>query len=115
MQGIEDYLRKVAFEPITPKTIRSATQLWREIEQVRENGFAFSLEEFTPGICGIGVAIKAQSGFPVGSLTLAIPTVRFNADSKQRGIAVLEIAAERLHRQAESFAFPKTPSEDSLS
>ena len=76
---------------------------------MRERGIAFSLEEFTPGICGIGVAIKAQSGFPVGSLTLAIPTVRFNADSKQRGITVLESAAERLHRQAEFYGIP--PSE----
>ena len=108
---IDDYLRKVAFEPITPKTIRSAAQLWREIAQVRERGIAFSLEEFTPGICGIGVAIKARSGFPVGSLTLAIPTVRFNADSKQRGITVLESRRRASSSAGGVLRVPKTPSD----
>lgn len=96
---IEDYLKRVVFKSITPKTISSTGQLRREIAQVRKHGVAYSLEEFTPGISGIGVAILADSGFPIGSLTLAIPTARFNDDLKQRGIQVLKSAAERIRRQ----------------
>jgi DNA-binding IclR family transcriptional regulator len=95
---IEDYLARVAFESITPKTISTAAQLRREIAQVRKHGVAYSLEEFTPGISGIGVAILSESGFPLGSLTLAIPTARFTQELKQRGIRLLKSAAERIRR-----------------
>jgi DNA-binding IclR family transcriptional regulator len=96
---IEDYLNRVVFEPITAKTISTTAQLRREIAQVRKEGVAYSIEEFTSGISGIGVAILSDSGFPIGSLTLAIPSVRFSRESKERGTRVLKSAAERIHRQ----------------
>lgn len=96
---INEYMSQVVFEPITPKTISSTADLWREIAEVRRTGVAFSLEEYTPGISGIGVAVLSETGFPLGSLTLAIPTVRFTPEAKERGIRVLKAAADRIREQ----------------
>jgi DNA-binding IclR family transcriptional regulator len=96
---VNEYMSQVVFEQVTPKTISSTTELWREIAKVRQSGVAFSLEEFTPGISGIGVAILSETGFPLGSLTLAIPTVRFTPAAKELGVAALKAAAERIRVQ----------------
>jgi len=96
---IEEYMGRVVFERITPKTITSTAELRREIAQVRKQGVAYSLEEFTLGISGIGVAIHADSAIPLGALALAIPTVRFSPETKARGIRVLKNAAELIRRR----------------
>ena len=96
---VEEYLDRVVFERITPKTIRSKVELRRDIAKVRKQGFAYSLEEFTLGISGIGVAILSESSFPLGALALAIPTVRFTPEAKERGVRVLKTAAERIRRR----------------
>jgi DNA-binding IclR family transcriptional regulator len=96
---VEEYLGRVVFERITPKTITSSAELRREIAQVRKQGVAYSLEEFTLGISGIGVAVQADSDFPLGALALAIPTVRFTPEAKARGIRVLKDAAELIRRR----------------
>jgi len=66
---------------------------------VRRQGVGYSLEEFTLGISGIGVAILSDSAFPLGALALAIPTVRFSPEAKTRGINVLKNAAELIRRR----------------
>ena len=96
---VEEYLERVVFERITPKTIASKVDLRRDIAKVRKQGFAYSLEEFTLGISGIGVAILSESSFPLGAVALAIPTVRFSPESKERGVRVLKLAAERIRRR----------------
>jgi DNA-binding IclR family transcriptional regulator len=96
---VEEYMSRVVFERITPKTITSNAELRREIAQVRKQGVAYSLEEFTLGISGIGVAVQSDSAFPLGALALAIPTVRFSPEAKARGIRVLKDAAELIRRR----------------
>jgi len=96
---VEEYVDRVVFERITPKTIASKVDLRRDIAKVRKQGFAYSLEEFTLGISGIGVAILSESSFPLGAVALAIPTVRFSPESKERGVRVLKLAAERIRRR----------------
>jgi DNA-binding IclR family transcriptional regulator len=106
---VEEYLGRVVFERITPKTITSKAELRRDLAKVRKQGFAYSLEEFTLGISGIGVAILSESSFPLGALALAIPTVRFSPEAKERGVRVLKIAAERIRRRYSTDAASSNP------
>lgn len=70
------YLERVRFEEITANTIRSKDRLREEIAAAAREGFAYSREEFTPGITGIAVAVMA-GGTMAGALNLAVPTARF--------------------------------------
>jgi DNA-binding IclR family transcriptional regulator len=94
-----EYLQAVQFERFTAKTLSSKKALNAELQDVHASGVAFSDEEFTPGIMGVGVPILSGAGFPLGSLNLAIPAVRFNAAVKKNAASTLRDAADRLRRK----------------
>jgi DNA-binding IclR family transcriptional regulator len=95
----EEYLRALSFERFTPTTITTKKALNAELAEVHNTGIAFSMEEYTPGIVGVGVPILSTSGFPLGSLNLAIPSVRYSDEVRDRATVVLKAAAERIRRQ----------------
>jgi DNA-binding IclR family transcriptional regulator len=95
----EEYMRGVTFQRFTKNTISSKKALLTTLEDVRAKGFAHSLEEYTPGIVGIGVPILSASGFPLGSLNLAIPAVRYSKEIGERAIEILTTSAARIQRQ----------------
>jgi IclR family transcriptional regulator, acetate operon repressor len=76
---LDDYLARVGFEQITPQTLRSGDALRREIAIARREGFAYSREEFTPGITGIAIAVVHGTTL-LGALNLAVPTSRFTVE-----------------------------------
>lgn len=94
----DEYLRNVRFEAITPKTIRTRKELLRQIVAIRKDGFAYSFEEFTPGIIGMAVPILAINGTPLGALNVAAPAIRFDHAARERVGRVLQKAAERIRR-----------------
>lgn len=94
----DEYLRNVQFDPITPKTIRSRKELLRQIAAIRKDGFAYSFEEFTPGIIGMAVPILSMSGAPLGAVNVAAPAIRFDGSARERIGRALQKASERVHR-----------------
>lgn len=70
------YLDRVEFQPITERTLQSKAALRRDIGVARKDGFAYSHEEFTPGITGISTAVVKDGHF-LGTVNLAVPTARF--------------------------------------
>ena len=95
----EEYLKSVRFEPITPNTMTSLEELRRQIVTVRREGVAYSFEEYTPGIVGMAAPILLETGYPVGSLNVAIPSVRYSSKTRDLAIEVLEGAARKLSQQ----------------
>lgn len=95
----DEYLRSVSFERFTKNTISTKKALLGELNEVKSNGFAHSHEEYTPGIVGIGVPILSSTGFPLGSLNLAVPAVRYTSAVGERAVSILKSAAARIQRQ----------------
>lgn len=95
----EEYMRAVTFERFTKNTISTKKALLATLEDVRKKGYAHSLEEYTPGIVGVGVPILSADGFPLGSLNLAIPAVRYSKEIGERAVAILTSSAARIQRQ----------------
>jgi DNA-binding IclR family transcriptional regulator len=73
---LEAYLDRVELQRITTRTLQSKAALRREIVAARKDGFAYSHEEFTPGIPGISTAVTKDGHF-LGTVNLAVPTARF--------------------------------------
>src|ERR687890_1931152 len=65
------YASRVNFEAITGKTISTVEELARQIDTIKREGFAYSFEEYTPGIIGMGVAILSETGKPLASVNVA--------------------------------------------
>jgi IclR family KDG regulon transcriptional repressor len=73
----------VAAKPLkqrTPNTITSTAELNRELERVRERGYAFDFEENEVGIRCVGVPIFDYSGQVVAGVSVAGPAFQFTEE-----------------------------------
>ncbi len=95
----EDYIRRISFEAKTPATIISARSLRKNLAKITADGFAYSHEEWTPGIVGIAKPILDGARRPVGAINLAIPAVRFNPGIAKIFEAELTWAVDTIRRQ----------------
>lgn len=93
-----EYFARVRFEAVTPGTLRSVGALKKQLEAVRKTGFAYSHEEWTPGIVGIGLPVLDGDGAPLGAINVAVPAARFDAAVKAKCEAVLRRVTDDLRR-----------------
>lgn len=70
-------LDRLSLQPHTPRTITSRQQLLLELEQVRQQGYAYDLEERVPGLCCAAAPIYDLSGQVPAAISLCIPASRF--------------------------------------
>lgn len=88
---LDGYFAQARLESFTPSSITDEAQLRAELAEVRATGVGRTREEYTPGICGLGMAAIVD-GVAVGAFALAIPVPRFTAEVEGRTIAKLEQA-----------------------
>ena len=88
-QELDGYFADYERGRFTPSTVTSEKALRREIAEIRRTGFALTDEEYSLGIRGIGRTVTA-GGEVVGSLSVAIPTARFDAAIQHRAMELLE-------------------------
>ncbi|WP_405540372.1 hypothetical protein OG787_00105 [Streptomyces sp. NBC_00075] len=80
---------------LTPSTItRRRAALVEELTQVRRTGMAFDLEESTPGVCAIAIAVQDTYG-TLAALSVPIPAIRFRG-REQDIVAALNTAREQV-------------------
>jgi IclR family acetate operon transcriptional repressor len=89
---LDRYFAETERVRFTPSTVVAEKALRREVAQIRKDGFAFTDEEFSLGIVGIGRAVTI-SGEPIGALSVAIPKARFDDAMRSRVIDLLERTA----------------------
>jgi IclR family acetate operon transcriptional repressor len=86
---LEAYFANYERERFTGSTVTAEKALRRDLAEIRRTGFAVTNEEYSLGIRGIGKVVR-MDGVPVGSLSVAIPTVRFDETVQRRAIELLE-------------------------
>jgi DNA-binding IclR family transcriptional regulator len=65
---------------LTPKTITDHAALRRELQRVRERGFATNVEELEVGYMAVAVPVRAQGGRVVAALGLGGPRLRIGPE-----------------------------------
>jgi IclR family acetate operon transcriptional repressor len=79
----------------TPQTMTSEEDLRRELAEIARSGVARTLEEFTPGIIGIGHAVRSGP-LLIGAISVAIPVARSTPELEERAGTLLAQAAAAL-------------------
>lgn len=87
-------LQKYVFKHYTDTTITSYEELIKNIQHVRECGYAVDLGEREIGIMCIGVPILNREGFAVAAMSLSGPTVRMQHSLENAVVRLKETSAE---------------------
>jgi DNA-binding IclR family transcriptional regulator len=91
-------LANVSLEKFTANTKTDVDALEQEIEQVREQGYAFDNEEFLPGLLCLGVLVPAPQGNSNMGIALQAPMMRFSHERALSFLPTLRRAAQAIAR-----------------
>lgn len=99
-------LEHAPLQKYTPRTIMDAAALEREIERVREDGYALDDEEFLPGLFCVAVLVPRPGGRSNIGIAIQAPVMRVSRDSLPQLLPALRRAADDLSR-IEAGALPE--------
>lgn len=94
-EALDEILESTALESRTPHTVTDPAELHRDLESIRERGFALNINEAEVGVASIAAPIRDSSGKVIAAISVAGPTLRFQQDALGRlTSAVLQTAKE---------------------
>jgi IclR family acetate operon transcriptional repressor len=88
----EAYLRRHPLVPVTGRTICTPREFERELEQIRERGYAYDQEEFAVGVSCVAAPLRV-SRHVIAALGLSVPTERFMQNRAALTSMLLETAS----------------------
>lgn len=91
---IEKFLKAAPLPRITKHTICEPAKLRKELQIIRERGYAVVRETNSLGSAGLAASVFSTDGVALGALSIAAPVVRIDA--------VLDGAASQLLREAKA-------------
>jgi DNA-binding IclR family transcriptional regulator len=77
---IAGYLENVVLKPLTERTIDDPGRLRKELEQIRQEGYAASFGEWILEASGVAAPIFGPMGVVLGALSISGPGSRFTPD-----------------------------------
>ena len=91
----DNYFKTTRIEAVTENTIVQPDKLFEELYRIKEQGYAISLGERTPGLGSLSAPVFDYKGQILASLSLAIPEIRLKQkDHLKNCIDILTRAAD---------------------
>ena len=104
---VKRILQRHGMPPATERTLTSPSRLRRDLESVRERGFAIDDEEHAVGLRCVAATIFDEHGAPLAALSLSGPLARID-DRRLRAMGELVRAAAEQVTGAAGGALPAT-------
>ncbi|MDD4389749.1 MAG: IclR family transcriptional regulator [Eubacteriales bacterium] len=92
---VEKYIEEADFTPHTKKSIADGKALIKELELIRERGYAVDDEETEIGLTCYGVPIIDASGNPIAAISSSGPTSRMAANH-EKYVKVLQESVKKI-------------------
>jgi IclR family transcriptional regulator, acetate operon repressor len=86
----EAYLRAHPRVPLTKNTICEPGPFEKELERIRERGYAFDREEWAQGVSCVAAPLLLN-GHVIAALGVSVPTERFNQKEAELTAALLDV------------------------
>ena len=84
----------------TPAALTQRSELERQLDEIRAQGYAVNWEESAEGVSAVAAALRDTSGAPVAALGIAAPSSRMGSVEGIRAFAPLVVsAAERVQER----------------
>jgi len=84
---VEQIIDRWGLPAETDRTITDRAELFEELQQVRDQGYATNHEENIDGLHAVGVAATEQSGDVVGGFSITGPKHSFTGPERERQVA----------------------------
>lgn len=100
---VAEALEHQGMPSFTPNTVTTLDDLREELEQVREQGYAYDEEEAVMGLCCVAAPIRDSKGMVIAAMSLSVPAFRFDPGRRKYTAAALEAArsiSEHIGRNA---------------
>lgn len=110
----EQYLAAIELQPVTQNTITSKERLLAELDHIRKVGFARSLGERNHGLGSLSAPIIDYQGALLGSISLAIPEIRFRDPGHQEFCVQALLETSREFSKTMGYLFPAHPHESEV-
>lgn len=81
---------------LTPGTIAAPEALRRELDRVRQQGYATAVEELEPDYVALGVPLRNHDGRVVAAISIGGPTTRLVEERFPQIVTLLVAAADRI-------------------
>lgn len=92
--AVREEILAAPLQRFTPYTIIQPSRLARQLQRVRQDGYATTTEEMTLGACSIAIPVRV-AGHTVASLGIVVPDLR----SRKRLVPAMQVAAQGITRR----------------
>lgn len=92
--AVREEILAAPLQRFTPYTIIQPSRLARQLQRVRQDGYATTTEEMTLGACSIAIPVRV-TGHTVASLGIVVPDLR----SRKRLVPAMQVAAQGITRR----------------
>jgi DNA-binding IclR family transcriptional regulator len=79
---------------VAPKSLKTKTELKRNLEQIRKTGISFSKEELVEGVEGIARVVRNASGKSVAAISIGVPVIRLSDSYRSRMTTMVRLGAD---------------------
>jgi len=86
-EKIRVILKTLEFKPLTVHTIMRLDDFIKELEKVREKGYAIADEELSLGIRAIGAPIVDKNGYAIAAINITVPTAKYSLKELEKTLA----------------------------
>jgi len=80
-------LNRLDFRPLTHRTITGIEDYLKELEVVREKGYAINDEEQSVGVRSIAAPVRDAEGCAIAAINIAVPTKRYSRQEVEDNLA----------------------------
>lgn len=96
---LEHILTDYDFTPRTEKTITSKESFLKEIERVREKGYAIDNQENEPGISCIAIPVRNYTGQVVAAISISTTASKLNQEELEKNVNLLKSTAVEVSKK----------------
>jgi DNA-binding IclR family transcriptional regulator len=89
-EEVGEVLEREGMTELTPNTVTTPERLRSELERVREQGFAYDIEETVLELCCVAAPIRDHTGEVVAAMSFSVPAYRFHQGEERYRTAIVE-------------------------
>lgn len=96
-----------SFHAFTPRTLTDASALRRELDVIRERGYAFDDEEHEAGIICVALPILSGTGQVMGGVSVTSTTARHTLVTLSALVPRIQRTVDAIAKEAQDWRFPE--------